>query len=1526
MADLKEDRRPPLQNGRVGGLQQKMDSMPIGKQPTVDNEPSEPEISDSQSDTLEQGPLNPAERRQKQNARFKALLSKRTETITAEDIQQATKAKTDSELSVSNLMAKQDFASIIHDPREYQLELFEKAKTQNIIAVLDTGSGKTLIAVLLLKHIVQIELADRARGKPPRISCFLVDSVTLVYQQAAVLKANIDQNIDKFCGAMQTDLWSKDTWEKHFSKNMIIVCTAEVLHQCLLRSFIRMEQINLLIFDEAHHAKKDHPYARIVKDFYLQRTVAQNRPKIFGMTASPVDAKVDVVKAAATLETLLDSQIATASNLDAMRQTIARPTEQTWVYDRLDPPFETDLYRTMHSRFGDIGELEKIFTFALEASSTLGRWCSDWLWTLALVESALPKLEGRIARKHMRSRTGNHPKGVDETIKRLREAGQMIKDYTFLTPVDCPEHLSSKVRLLHRELAMYFERHTDTKCIVFVQQRHTARLLGDLFSRIGTQHMRTGVLIGVRDDGTGNAKVSFRQQFLTLLKFRKGELNCLFATSVAEEGLDIPDCNLVVSRFDLYSTLIQYVQSRGRARHTNSIYAHMVERDNLVHETCLQEVQRSENIMRQFCESLPEDRIIRGSGDELEAILDKERYRKSFTVNSTGSKLTYNSALAVLAHYASSLQYENEMTTHVNYFMHRNNNAFVCEAILPEKSPFRGLTGKPSARKSLAKQSAAFETCLMLRRNGLLDDHFVSKYHRRLPAMRNAKLAIKSKKTNQYYMMVKPKLWEASRGTVPSTVHATLLVLRPSGSLRRVYQPLLFLTREVLPEFPVFPLYLENDIECDVISIPLVTTLQVSEDELNLLTTFTLRIFQDLFHKVYEHEPAMMTYWLAPANLDMTKDPSDKLDPRHTVDWSIIQHVKENVEICWSPGMTASSVENKFIFDKWDGRYRYFTSEVEPKLRPSDPPPSTMAKRRHMDNIMNYCLSLFKKSRLKFMETCDWNQPVIRAELVRLRRNLLDRMTEQEKGEETAYYICAEPLRISALPVPVAAFAFAFPAMISRMESYLISLEVCDKLQLEVTPQLALEALTKNSDNTEEHRGEQIHFQRGMGKNYERLEFLGDCFLKMATSISLFAMNPDNDEYDFHVKRMCLICNQNLFNTAVSIRLFEFVRTQGFSRRNWYPEGIKLLQGKAKPDSAENKHALADKTIADICEALIGASLLSGGKSHRFDTAVKAVTVFVNSENHKVSDWQSYVDLYSLPAYQIAEADASELDLAQQISDRLGYRFKYPRLLRSAFTHASYPSAWSRVPCYQRLEFLGDSLFDMVCVEHLYHRYPDRDPQWLTEHKMAMVSNKFLGAVAVKLGLHRHLQYFSNALLGQITRYAEEIEAAEAESTGSPDAWTTTTDPPKCLPDMLEAYIGAIFVDSNFNFGVVEDFFQRFIKQYFEDMSIYDTFANKHPTTYLHNRLAIDFGCTNYCLKAGEVPPIVDGEDPRVLAAVIIHDEFVAEGIASSARYAKIKASEAALAKLEGLAAFRFREKYGCDCVANKGEEAGVEE
>lgn len=55
------------------------------------------------------------------------------------------------------------------------------------------------------------------------------------------------------------------------------------------------------------------------------------------------------------------------------------------------------------------------------------------------------------------------------------------------------------------------------------------------------------------------------------------QVNLLFTTDVAEEGIHIPNCCCVI-RFDLPKTVRSYVQSRGRARQSNSIYILMIER------------------------------------------------------------------------------------------------------------------------------------------------------------------------------------------------------------------------------------------------------------------------------------------------------------------------------------------------------------------------------------------------------------------------------------------------------------------------------------------------------------------------------------------------------------------------------------------------------------------------------------------------------------------------------------------------------------------------------------------------------------------------------------------------------------------------------------------------------------------------------------------------------------------------------------------------------------------------------------
>ena len=500
------------------------------------------------------------------------------------------------------------------------------------------------------------------------------------------------------------------------------------------------------------------------------------------------------------------------------------------------------------------------------------------------------------------------------------------------------------------------------------------------------------------------------------------------------------------------------------------------------------------------------------------------------------------------------------------------------------------------------------------------------------------------------------------------------------------------------------------------------------------------------------------------------------------------------------------------------------------------------------------------------------------------------------------------------------------PAIIYRIDQTLISLEACNLLGLKIRPELALEACTKDSDNSEEHEQHQMNFQHGMGNNYERLEFLGDSFLKMATTISLYTIMPSMKEFESHTARMVLIANQNLFNVAVDRKLQEYIRSKSFDRRLWYPN-LPLKKGKAAKTSA--RHSLGDKTIADVCEALIGAAYLTQDGSK--DMAVRAVTKMVKSANHKMKRWSDYYAAYKAPAWieggAITQVQRQAVDA---VKDNVGYRFNSPLLLRSAFKHPSHVYD-SSVPDYQRLEFLGDSLLDMVVVDYLFRTFPLADPHWLTEHKMAIVSNHFLGCLCVKLGLHSQVMLTTSVLITQRAEFAADLERAEEAARDDTDGkvrsdyWRNVEQPPKALADVVEALIGAMFVDAKYDYSVVETFFNRHILPYFEDMTLYDSFGEKHPVTWLTRCLATNMGCRDWRLLSQEVPcgteeGVKAVTSTEVICALLVHGKPFEHATAASGRYAKIACARKAGKKLGEMNRREYREETGCRCMVEGGD------
>ena len=161
----------------------------------------------------------------------------------------------------------------------------------------------------------------------------------------------------------------------------------------------------------------------------------------------------------------------------------------------------------------------------------------------------------------------------------------------------------------------------------------------------------------------------------------------------------------------------------------------------------------------------------------------------------------------------------------------------------------------------------------------------------------------------------------------------------------------------------------------------------------------------------------------------------------------------------------------------------------------------------------------------------------------------------------------------------------------------------------------------------------------------------------------------------------------------------------------------------------------------------------------------------------------------------------------------------------------------------------------MAIVEWLFAPFPDADPQWLTEHKMTLVSNQFLGFLGFMLGFHKSIACCSPQVGKDLAEYVARMEealraakedavnAGKTEQDWPRDFWLHCSRPPKCLPDVVEAYVGAVFVDSGYNFSEVRSFFERHIRPFFEDMRPYDTFANNHSVTLLAAVMQDRFCC-----------------------------------------------------------------------------------
>ena len=192
----------------------------------------------------------------------------------------------------------------IWKPRLYQQQIYEKAKSQNSIIFVETGKGKTFISIMLMANHLGIDINHLENNKKideKKKIIFLVCDTALINQQ----KKHIEEILGIQVGTIQgkKDKKSKsdyDTFIKKWDSFNIFVAIPSIIYKILSCGFITIFQISMLIFDECHHTSLEHPYNKIMDEFYFfykknEKKTPKNFhfPRIYGLTASPMKKRIN---------------------------------------------------------------------------------------------------------------------------------------------------------------------------------------------------------------------------------------------------------------------------------------------------------------------------------------------------------------------------------------------------------------------------------------------------------------------------------------------------------------------------------------------------------------------------------------------------------------------------------------------------------------------------------------------------------------------------------------------------------------------------------------------------------------------------------------------------------------------------------------------------------------------------------------------------------------------------------------------------------------------------------------------------------------------------------------------------------------------------------------------------------------------------------------------------------------------------------------------------------------------------------
>ncbi|MFL6364512.1 MAG: helicase-related protein [Nitrososphaeraceae archaeon] len=456
--------------------------------------------------------------------------------------------------------------------RSYQKAISQSCCYRNTLVILPTSLGKTIVALLVCANMLykykDMRVLVMAPTRPlvsQHMMSFLSALKVLQEETACVTGKTLPE--------YRSAVWNQ-------RRIRLLFATPEVVKNDISERRLSLSDFSLLVFDEAHRAVKDYAYTSIARH-YIQQS---SNPLLLALTASPGAERKRVQEVCDNLfvenmeyRTEEDPDVKPYVNpIDVKWEWFNLPEEYMYVISLLRSVLDEKLKWLIQRGIVTKNRIDWIFKRDLIQAGDLLRYNLELTMeeqrgpiyiALSNQSAALSlmyciELMGSQGSYSLKAFLDRAEKDDSKTQSFLRRDPRILEAKALISGIQ-KEHPKVKrvLELVKQHLQSSVNGHEESRSriLIFTQYRDTARHITDILSK---SSIRSSRFVG-QAKRQGDEGMRQEEQATVLELFRNGEFNVLVATSIAEEGLDIPEVDLVIF-YEPIPSEIRYIQRKGR--------------------------------------------------------------------------------------------------------------------------------------------------------------------------------------------------------------------------------------------------------------------------------------------------------------------------------------------------------------------------------------------------------------------------------------------------------------------------------------------------------------------------------------------------------------------------------------------------------------------------------------------------------------------------------------------------------------------------------------------------------------------------------------------------------------------------------------------------------------------------------------------------------------------------------------------------------------------------------------------------